>query len=184
MLSRVLVTTLLLVSPDGLVGAQTRQPVVFSTPPQHVRVKTGPVGENQREIDALVSFTLTSALTDDTLKGTLKLSFVAKAKKTKQWVSLSPEALNGLPAALSRENVLAVFSKGTSCPRLKLEIAALELEGALGSIDAFPLFVDEKRDDEVSQLLCFWTAQVNSGGVRKGIIAKINKLVRGDEESQ
>jgi hypothetical protein len=182
--SSVLVAALLISSPIGLAGAQTRQPVVFSTPPQTMRLNIRSSSGAPRKLDALVTYTLTSAVADDTLSGRLTISFVSISKKNKPPVPLPAEALQGLPQTVTKENVSAAFAKKTACPSLKLVIGPVELDGSPVSIEGLVIMVPEKRDDELSQLLCFWTTQINSNRARKGIIAKINRLLQGEDQAQ
>lgn len=175
--SKALLAVLLLLSLSGLAGTQTRQPVSFSTPPQTITLTIRSKGAQPRELVALVTYSLTSALPDDTLRGTLRISFVSVPNKNKPPVPLSAESLQGLPQSISKEEVPAGFLEQTACPKLKLQIGEVELEDSI-VIGGFVIVVPEKRDDEVSQLLCFWTTQINSNRVRKGIVGKINDLIR------
>jgi hypothetical protein len=179
-----LVAALFTLNPNGLAGTQTRQPVVFSTPPQVASLTVRAPNAQPRRLDALVAYTLTSALTDDTLAGTLNISFVSISKKGKPPIPLTDDLLQGLPQTISRQNVSAGFVRQTSCPRLKLQIAEVALEGSAAVIESFVIVLPEKQDDEVSQLLCFWTTQINSNRVRKGIVARINRLIQVEDDPQ
>lgn len=181
---RALVAALLLLNSSGLAGTQTSQPVVFVTPAQTISLVVRSKAKEPRKLDALVTYTLTSAVPDDTLKGNLSISFVSIPKKSKAPVALNAEALQGLPQAISKENVPASFMNQTACPQLKLQFREVELEGSAAVIDAFVIVVPEMRDNEVSQLLCFWTTQINSNRVRKGIVAKINRLLKAEDDPQ
>ncbi len=175
---KVLVLAFLLLSTTGLTSQQTRQPVVFSTPPQPFPFTVGsPPAETV--ITGNVALTITSANPDDTLTGKLTVTFPAGEKhsgKAGDGPRVQP------PPTFVLENVRVVFRKGTACPLIRVRIDPIESSANGIQIRSKLLTIDIRESrDEVSQLLCFWTKQINSSGLRKGIVARINRLLSGDD---
>jgi hypothetical protein len=175
---KVLVLALLLLSTTGLTSQETRQPVVFSIPPQPFHFTVGEPA-SQTVITGYVALTITSANTDDSLTGKLTVTFPAEEKKAGK-TSDSPQALSLAPFVL--ENVKVSFRKGTACPLIRVSVDPIESSTNGTQIRSKKLSIEIRESrDEVSQLLCFWTKQINSSGLRKGIIARINRLLSGDD---
>jgi hypothetical protein len=180
---QVFVLTLAFLFLGGTGTPQSRQPVVCSTTPKTVPVVVHAGKTNELIVSANVSYTITAANSDDTLTGTLTcvLSNAARSKIAEA----AGRQLSEVPPTLALKGILAGFRKSTSCPVIHLELGAVKLEaaGADLNIDRCVLQINESRD-EMSQLLCFWTKQVNTARPRRGIIAKINRLLTGEDESQ
>jgi hypothetical protein len=138
------------------------------------KLKSGESGDS--EVRGKVTFTLTAANYDDTVVGTLIFTISEEARK--KIAEASGEPLSSIPAYVSRKDVTAGFRKGTSCPVISLEIGAVELEvcGAKLSFDRVVVNIIEVRD-EVPQLFCIWTRQINANRQRRGVIASINRLI-------
>ncbi len=186
---KVLVVTLLLFAahslgwPDGQATAQSRRPVVFSTQPQTVTLSIRSPDAPLSVTIARVTYTITSANIDDTLTGTLTLSPPGEPKKQRRSERKVP--VDALPQSFSQENVAASFRSRTSCPLIRIEIGpiTLSLGGRLVEVSRFDLVINETKA-EVSQLLCFWSKQISTTGPRRGIAAKINRLINGDDQAQ
>ncbi|MEP7271349.1 MAG: hypothetical protein ABI882_07575, partial [Acidobacteriota bacterium] len=146
----------------GPARAQARRPVVFSAPTQTVklRIRSADAGEIIRP--ARATFTLTSANVDDTLTGTLTLTFLDEARKKAKGPDQTDStqistARVPAPATLTpmtEVGVLASFRKDSGCPVIRLEIGPLKLSpgGVELSIQTFRLVIHE-APDEMSQLL-------------------------------
>jgi hypothetical protein len=158
--------------------ADTRQApqVVYTTPLKMAvaKLKSGQSGDS--EVRGKVTFTMAAANYDDTVVGTLIFTISEEARK--KIAEATGEPLTSIPAYVSRKDVTAGFRKGTSCPVISLEIGALELEvwGAKLSFDRVVVNVIETRE-EVPQLFCVWSRQINANRQRRGVIASINRLI-------
>src|SRR5262245_1653563 len=154
---------------------QTPQ-VIYSTPPKTTvaRLKSG--GSGDCEVRGKAALTLTAANYDDTVVGTL--IFIISEEARKKIAEASGEPLTSIPTFVSRKDVTAGFRKGTSCPVISLEIGATELDvaGMKLSIDRVVVNVIETRE-EVPQLFCVWTRQINANRQRRGVIASLNRLI-------
>ena len=158
--------------------SDTRQAplVVYTTPPKTSLAKFK-LGEAEvREIRGNVTFTLTAANYDDTVVGTLIFTIPEDARKKMAEVSGQP--LTSIPASVTRKDLVAGFQKGTACPIIGLEIGATEMEaaGAKLSFDRVVVKVIETRE-EVPQLFCVWTRQINASRPHRGVIASLNRLI-------
>jgi len=158
--------------------ADTRQTpqVVYTTPLKTAvaRLKSGESGDS--EVRGKVTFTIAAANYDDTVVGTLIFTISEEARK--KIAEATGEPLTSIPAYVSRKDVTAGFRKGTSCPMISLEIGAVELElgAAKLSFGRVVVNVIETRE-EVPQLFCVWTRQINANRQRRGVIASVNRLI-------
>ena len=175
---KVLVLAFLLLLTTGLTSQQTRQPVVFSTPAQPFPFTVG-APSSETVITGHVALTITSAHPDDTLTGKITVTFPADEKHDGKGAK-SPRVQP--PPSFVLENVRVTFRKGTACPIIRVRIDPIESSANGMEIRSKRLTIDIRESrDEVSQLLCFWTKQINSAGLRKGIIARINRLLSGED---
>jgi hypothetical protein len=133
------------------------------------------------KIHGKASFTITSANDDDTVTGTLVFSIAEDARL--KIAELNGSDLKSTPSSYSRKNIIAHFRKGTACPEITLEISKIELDlgGVIACIDRFSPVINESPE-QISQLFCSWSRQINTNRHRLGIIAAINRLLSGDPE--
>jgi hypothetical protein len=180
------------------VSAQSVRPVVFTTAPKAAvaKITTGEnASENARgdrkdrtDDDALVqgkiSLTVTAANEDDTVTGTLIFTLSDSARQ--KIVDLTGKDLKSIPTRIMKREVVANFRHGTACPYLFLIIPAVEPTFEMEIFQEKLLFnslTAEIREapDQISQLFCSWTRQINANRPRRGIIAAINRLINGEE---
>jgi hypothetical protein len=180
---RVFVLTLALLFLRGTGTAQSRLPVVCSTAPKIVPVVIRAGKADEIIVSANVSYTITAANSDDTLTGTFTCVLSDAARR--KIAEAAGRQLSEVPPTLALKGILAGFRKSTACPVIHLELGPVKMDaaGADLRIERCVLQINESRD-EMSQLLCFWTKQVNTARPRRGIIAKINRLLTGEDESQ
>ena len=161
--------------------ADTRQTpqVVYTTPFKTSVAKLKSGGSGDSEVRGKVALTLTAANYDDTVVGKLTFYFYEEARK--KIAEASGQPLTSIPAYVYRKDVTAGFRKGTSCPVISLEIGATELDvaGAKLSFDHVAVNVIETRE-EVPQLFCVWTRQINANRHRRGVIASLNRLITAE----
>jgi hypothetical protein len=180
---KVLILTLALLFSREAATAQTHPPVVYSSAPKTVSIVIHSGKPNEMIVSARVSYTITAANSDDTLTGTLTCTLPDPARR--QIAEARGRQLAEVPATLAQKDIVARFRKSTACPVIHVEIGPVEIDAA-GldlDLDRFVLEINESRD-EMSQLLCFWTKQLNTNRPRRGIISKINRLITGEDESQ
>jgi hypothetical protein len=161
--------------------ANPTEPVIFTTLPKSATAKLIP--HEKTALEGIASFTVTKAQDDDTITGIFVFTISDDARQ--QLAELSNTDLEEIPAKFSREDVTAKFQKGTTCPTLHLEIPAVEMEavGATMRIDRIVLDIGETQQ-QMSQLFCAWSRQINARRHRGGIIAAINRLIKPEVDER
>lgn len=155
--------------------AQTA-PVVFTTSPKlitgHLRIGS----PSDFPVRGRASLTLTAVNNDDTLTGTLTYYLPEDARQ--KIAQASGKALKDVASSVQIKNVIAGFQRGTACPSIKLEVALKEMDagGVMLFFDRMSLDIPETQN-QINQLFCSWTRQINAKRQRHGIIAAINRLI-------
>lgn len=151
-------------------------PIVFTTVPKlilgHLQAGNSPAFI----VRGRASLTVTAANEGDTLAGTFVYTLPDDARQ--KIAQLSGKALNDVPNSISVKNITAIFRRGTACPLVQLEVSMKEADvaGAKLSFDRVNLDIHE-TPDQMNQLFCSWTRQINAKRQRQGIIAAINRLI-------
>jgi hypothetical protein len=162
-------------------SAQQSDPVIFTTQPKPAIARL--ISAEKISLEGRASFTVTKAEDDDTITGILVFTISDDERyKLAELSDFDPEEI---PAKFSREDVTARFQKGTSCPTLHLEIPSVEMEAA-GTPMRFDLMVLDivETQQQMSQLFCAWSRQINARRHRRGIIAAINRLIKPEVEDR
>lgn len=156
-----------------------RTPVVYTTTPQRARVRVVINPLSEAEASGQATFTVTRANDDDSLSGTLQFAFDPDSRAKIAEILKLPEA----PATLARTEVRARFRSGSACPvaHLELDQVTLEASGVRLILPKLILTIIEDKDAMTPQL-CFLARQINVGKMRRGVIAAINSLIRGEIE--
>jgi hypothetical protein len=171
--SSVFLVSLLLLN-LGNIG-QNSNPVVFTTQPKPAIAKL--ISAEKTTLEGRANLTVTKANDDDTITGIFVFTISDDARQ--KLAELSNSDLEEIPAKFSREDVIARFQKGTSCPTLHLEIASVEMEAAGTTMQFDRIVLDiVETQQQMSQLFCAWSRQINARRHRRGIIAAINRLIR------
>lgn len=164
--------------------AQTpaRAPVVYTTPPRPVTVRLhhGDGRKDVERVPGLLTFTITGANADESLAGTAILSLTEK-ERARLAQSLN-RPLAEVPANLVKAQVTATVRAGAACPRLRLELGALEFTLLGRALDLERAWVEIiETPEQIPQLFCLWTRQRNAGRQRGGVLAAINRLLTGEQ---
>jgi hypothetical protein len=162
------------------VRAQETKPVVFTVYSKIMTAKIRCGETDQVTVQGRTAFTLTAANEDDTLTGVLVYSVSeTERERIAQLTGAEPKEV---PTNFIKKDVTANFRKGTACPIAHLVIpsAEIEIEGAMIHLDRVMMEINETHGP-MPQLLCAWVRQVNTKHQRHGIIAAINRLIRGEE---
>ena len=164
------------------VGAkpQAVKPVVFTLGSKIITGKLKSEGSDRAGVQGRAAFTLTSANDDDTLTGVMVYTLTDEGRG--KLAQSTGRELEAVPASLVKKEVIANFRKGTACPigHIMLPPTEFEVEGAVVQLDRVPLEINESHG-QLPQLLCAWARQVNKKSQHHGIIAAINRLIRGEE---
>ena len=102
--------------------------------------------------------------------------------------------MSAVNATVTAKDVVASFQKTTSCPVVHIEVGPLEMD-ASGAKIKFPRKVvldiqgiepgsmdKPGPQQEMAMQFCVWTKQINNGGIRRGVIRRVNELINGDEQ--
>lgn len=150
--------------------------IVFATVPKLVIGRLQSSGDAGLPVHGRASLTVTSANENDTLTGTFVYTLPDDGRQ--KIAQLSGKPLNDIPRIVSVKNVTARFQRGAACPLVKLEVLLKEADiaGIKLLFDRVNLDIHE-TPNQINQLFCGWTRQINAKRHRYGIIAAINRLI-------
>lgn len=146
------------------------------------------VGEGDAfDVRGKVTFTFTAANSDDSLVGTMVYTVPDDARQ--KIASMTGKPLAQVPASVTTKDVVLLFQKATSCPVIHFEFSPMDLDIA-GVKSHFNRFVLDLNDDlkglnEAQQgmvkIFCKFAEQINVGRQRRGLIARINAIINGED---
>jgi len=194
-LSRAFFAVALLLGVGTIANAQAQQvtpkAVAYTTAPKVVIAKLKSGEQDAYDVRGKVSFTVTAANSDDTVAGTLTYSIPDDARQ--KIAAMSGKAVTAVPANITRKDVVATFQKATQPPILHLEISAMDVDVAGVKLYFNRIALDiNARDpnisstpysnDEMEALFTKWVQQINAGRARRGVIARMNKVINGEPD--
>lgn len=162
------------------------KPVAYNTKAKLVIAKLS----DGYEVRGQFTYTLTGANSDDTLVGTINFTVPDDARQ--KIAALSSKPLAQVPATFSQKNVVAEFQKGTGMPQIHLEIKPMDVSilGVTTRFGRIVLDVPGRESEnsrytvaEMEALLTNWARQIQNGRSRRGIIARVIKVINGEEDS-
>jgi len=172
------------------VAAQSRKRVVFLSQ-QKIAIGTLSDGSDVR---GKATFTVTAANSDDTLAGTF--TYVIPDEARQKIAQLTGKQLTAVPSTFTVKDVVASFQKQTACPVVHIEVGPMEMDAAGAKVKfARKVVLDisgvepgsiEKPtpDQEMAMVFSVWTKQINSAGIRRGPIRRMNELINGEDSGQ
>lgn len=144
------------------------------------------------EVRGKATYTITAANSDDSLAGTL--SYVIPDDARQKIAVATGKQVSAVPSNLTMKDVVASFQKTTACPVVHIEVGPLEMD-AVGAKIKFPRKVvldiqgmepgsleKPTPQQEMAMQFCVWTRQINNGGIRRGVIRRVNELINGEEQ--
>lgn len=163
--------------------AQAKPPVIFTTAPKVINAQLKLADGFSSIVAGRTTFTVVQANEDDTMTGILVYELPVKTRK--KLAEASGAALSLVPAIVSLKDVKASFKRGSACPQIKLLVEAknAEASGAQLLFDRVVLNINE-TPEQMNQLFCSWTRQINVKRQRQGIIAAINRLLVPSEAAE
>ncbi len=167
--------------PENRALEQAVKPVVYTTPAKKIVANVAGSASGKTVLEGYIALTLTAANEEnDTLTGTFIFSITDAVRQ--QVATRSGKPLNTIPANVFKKDTIARFRAGTSCPvaHLDIERQELELAGLKLTIDRIRLDVLETQE-QIPQLVCSWTRQINTKRPRRGIIAALNRLIAPEQ---
>jgi hypothetical protein len=166
------------------------KPVAYNTKVKLVIAKLKQGEADAYEVRGQFTYTLTGANSDDTLVGTINYTVPDDARQ--KIAAMSGKPLAQVPATFSQKNVVAEFQKGTGMPLIHLEIKPMDVSilGVTTRFGRIVLDVPGRESEnsrytvaEMEALLTNWARQIQNGRSRRGIIARVIKVINGEEDS-
>ena len=169
-------------------AGQAKKGVTFSSL-QKVAIGNLPDGY---EVRGKATYTVTAANSDDSLAGVL--SYVIPDDAKQKIAAATGKQASAIPSTITLKDVVASFQKTTACPVVHIEVGPLEMDAA-GAKIKFPRkvvldmqgiepgsFEKPTPQQEMAMQFCVWTKQINNGGIRRGVIRRVNELINGDDQ--
>lgn len=155
----------------------------FPTTPKNVNAKLKLADGTGFFVSGRATYTVSQANENDTVTGTLVFDLPAEARK--KIAQASNRSLNSVLTIVSVDELTASFQRGTACPQIRLLLAAktVQIADAQLSFDRVVLNINE-TPEQMNQLFCSWTRQINVKRQRQGIIAAINRLLAPPEQDE
>jgi hypothetical protein len=159
------------------------KPTVFTTV---AKTATGKLPEAE-EVHGQLTYTVAAANADNTILGTINYTLTDESRQ--KIAQLTGKPLAQVPSIIAKSNVSAAFQNGTEPPVLHWEIRGEELEAA-GLKIGFPLIVFDIKArpseltrytvEEMEALFTNMARQINSGRPTRGLIARLNRVIKGE----
>ena len=166
------------------------KPVVYNTKAKLVIAKLKQGEADAYEVRGQFTYTLTAANSDDTLVGTINFTVPDDARQ--KIAAMSGKPLQQVPTTFTQKNVVAEFQKGTGMPLIHLEIKPMDVSilGVTTRFGRIVLDVPGRESEnsrytvaEMEALITNWARQIQNGRSRRGIIARVIKVINGEEDS-
>lgn len=169
-------------------ASQGKKGVVFSS---LQKVAIGSLADGY-EVRGKATYTVTAANSDDSLAGTLTYLIPDDARQ--KIAAATGKQVASVNATVTMRDVVASFQKTTACPVVHIEVGPLEMDASGAKIKfqrkvvldiqgIEPGSFDKPTPaQEMAMQFCVWTKQINSGGIRRGVIRRVNELINGDEQ--
>lgn len=178
------------VAASAQVAPATPKAIKFSTAPKLVIAKLKQGEQDVYDVRGKVTFTVTAANSDDSVAGVMAYSIPDDARQ--KIASVTGKPLTSIPAEIKQNDAVAYFQKGTAAPLIHLEISPMVVEVAGAKLSFNRIVLDIKGRDggnvaqytneEMEALFTVWARQINNGRARRGIIARMNKVINGEPE--
>lgn len=165
------------------------RPVVFTTAAKLTVAKLQTGGAEAYDVRGKLSFTVTSANSDDTVTGAINYTIPDDARR--KIAALTGKPLDGVPSSIMRKGAIAAFQKMTSAPIIHLEIRPMDMDiaGAKMRFNRIVLDINARErsdtkftNDEMESLFTSWARQISAGRFRRGVIAMINRRIAGESD--
>lgn len=172
------------------VAPATPKAVKFTTAPKLVISKLKSGEQDVYDVRGKITYTVTAANSDDSVAGSISYTIPDDARQ--KIASMTGKQVTAIPSEVSQNDVVAYFQKGTMAPIIHLEVSPMIIEVSGAKLSFNRVVLDVKgRDggnvaqyttDEIEALFTVWAKQINNGRARRGIIARMNKVINGEPE--
>jgi hypothetical protein len=194
-LSRTILTLACLLSAGILAQAQAPQvipkPTVYTTAPKMVIAKLKSGEQDVYDVRGKLTFTVVGANTDDTIAGTVTYTLPDDARQ--KIAAQIGKPLNAVPSTITRKDVIATFQKATAPPLIHLELSPMEVDAAGAKLRFNRVALDvnaregnvaQYTNEEMEALFTVWAKQILNGRSRRGVIARMNRAINGEPDTQ
>jgi hypothetical protein len=163
----------------------TPKPTIFTTAP---KLAIGKLNDTE-DVRGKLTYTITAANSDDTVAGTVTYQIPDDARQ--RIAALTGKPLAQVSANVTKKDVVAQFQKATEPPIIHLEITGLDIDVAgaklkftrvVLDINARPSENSKYTKEEMEALFTNWAKQINAGRPRRGIVARMNRAINGEED--
>ena len=170
---------------------QPAKPVAFVITKNLAIGKLSQSGTDVYDVRGKLSYTVTAANSDDTVAGTITYTIPDDARQ--KIAELGGKPLAQVPKDITKKDVVASFQKGTEPPVIHLEVTGLDLNvaGVNTHFSRVVLDINARMSEnsrytkeEMEVLFTVWARQILAGRSRRGPIARINKVINGEEDTQ
>lgn len=167
------------------------KPVAFAIAKNLAIGKLSQGGADVYDVRGKLTFTVTAANSDDTIAGTVVYSIPDDARQ--KIAELGGKPLAQVPNSVTKKEVVANFQRGTEPPVIHLELIGLDLEvaGVKTRFSRVVLDINARTNEpsrytkeEMEALFTVWAKQILNGRARRGPIARMNKVINGEEDPQ
>ena len=162
-------------------GNQAKPQVIFTTAPKLIAANLKLANGSNLPVRGYATLTAIRANGDDSLTGTMVFRLPDEARQ--KIAQSSNRQLSDIPATITEKDLPAKFRRGAACPLIRLQVSANDtvVAGATVHFDNVTLDISE-TPNQINQLFCSWTRQINAKRQRLGIIAAINRLITVEED--
>lgn len=191
--SRAILTMAFLLGTALVANAQVKEvtpkAVAYTTAPKTFVSKLKNGDQDVYDIKGKLTFTVTAANSDDTIAGTVNYTIPDDARQ--KIAAQTGKPLNSIPSTIKRTDVLATFEKATAPPIIHLLLSPMDVDvaGAKVAFNRVTLDISAREgnvaqytNEEVEALFTVWARQILNGRARRGIIARLNKVINGEPE--
>ncbi|MFN8003861.1 MAG: hypothetical protein U0X75_22935 [Acidobacteriota bacterium] len=191
--SRAILTMAFLLGTALVANAQVKEvtpkAVAYTTAPKTFVSKLKNGDQDVYDIKGKLTFTVTAANSDDTIAGTVNYTIPDDARQ--KIAAQTGKPLNSIPSTIKRTDVLATFEKATAPPIIHLQLSPMDVDvaGAKVAFNRVTLDINAREgnvaqytNEEVEALFTVWARQILNGRARRGIIARLNKVINGEPE--
>lgn len=160
---------------------QATAQIVFMTAPKLIAAKLKLADGSSSVVRGRATLTVVKANEDNSLSGTLVYLLPDEARQ--KLAKTAERKLAEIPNNITQKDLMVNFQRGTACPLIRLQVPVndAQIGNATLHFDAVTLDIHE-TPDQINQLFCSWTRQINAKRQRLGIIAAINRLITPEED--
>lgn len=160
--------------------AQAKKGKTYTTAAKLVVTKLKVSDGESFDVRGKATFSMVAANSDSSLAGTITYTLPEDARAKIAQITGKP--LAQVPQSITQPDVVGQFQKLTECPVVHIDFSAMDVmvAGAKLHFNRFVLDIKE-GEHEVSIYVCTIAKQINNGRNFRGVVARINEILAGEE---